>query len=145
MQNKKKNRASDSRSSLEKALENSSFKNRYLKEAEKLFMGAKGTAGHERALERLHDSWGKKNFSRVAEEYIRQYGLPDEWSALILLLDLEGKPELVCDVIKRLVEKAPCGTAAEKRGLESRLRIMEMTSMEPAIQEAAQDALSRLK
>ena len=108
-------------------------------------MGAKGMSEHEKALERLRNSWGKNNFHRVAEEYVQKYGLPDEWSALILLLDLEDMPELVCDAMNRLVEKAPDGTASELRGLESRLRIMEMTSMEPMIQEAAQDALSRLK
>jgi hypothetical protein len=133
------------KSSLERALEDSALKKHYLKEAEKLFMGSKGRPEHEKDLKKLHNSYGKKSFRKNAAEYVKKYGLPEEWGALMMLLDLKDDPDMVCDVIDRLVERACAGcTASEQRGLESKLRIMEMTEPDPDIQEAAQEALARL-
>ncbi len=133
------------KSSLERALEDATLKKHYLKEAEKLFMGSKGRPEHEKDLKMLHSSYGKKSFSRHASEYVKKYGLPEEWGALIMLLDLKDQPDLVCDAMERLVDMAGSGcTSSELRGLESKLRIMEMTETNPQIQEAAQEALDRL-
>lgn len=135
-----------SRSTLEKALEDSSLKRHYLKEAEKLFMGPKGKPEHEKDLRKLENSFGKKSFSRNAAEYVKKYGLPDKWSTLIMLLELKDRPGLVCDVIDRLVElvSEQPPSSSELRGLESRLKIMKMTESDPDVQEAAGEALSRL-
>jgi len=140
-----KKRGVDDKSTLERALEDSTLKKHYLKEAEKLFMGSKGRPEHEKDLKRLHNSYGKKSFRRNAAEYVKKYGLPEEWGVLIMLLDLKDDPDMVCDVIDRLVDMAgSSGTSSELRGLESKLRIMEMTEPDPEIQEAAQEALARL-
>ena len=133
------------KSTLERALEDSTLKKHYLKEAEKLFMGSRGRPEHEKELKKLNNSYGKKSFRKNALEYVKKYGLPGEWGALIMLLDLKDAPDLVCDVIDRLVDMAGNGcTSSERSGLESKLQILEMTEPDPEIQEAAQEALARL-
>ncbi len=141
----RKNTGINGKSTLERALEDSTLKKQYLKEADKLFMGSRGRPEHDRELKKLNNSYGKKSFRKNALEYVKKYGIPEEWGALIMLLDLKDTPDLVCDVIDRLVDMAGKGcTSSERSGLESKLQIMEMTEADPEIQEAAQEALSRL-
>ena len=71
-------------SDLEKALKNPRIKSQYMKEVERLFNGPKGDPEHDRDLQCLHDAYGTSRFGKQAREYIKKYGLPDDWGALLL-------------------------------------------------------------
>ena len=133
------------KSMLERALDDPRLKKLYLKEAEKLFQGPKGTPEHDRALKKLKNSYGKGTFEANAREYVAKYGLPDEWGVLILLLDLEKSPDIVCDAMekacKMLAEKGP----VERAGFLSKLKVLSMTSKDPYISELAEEILEELE
>ncbi len=132
-------RKKDIKSSLEKRLEDPRIKNQYLKEVERLFQGAKGDPNHEKELQRLHDSFGTNRFKKQAKAYIKKYGLPDDWGALILLLDLEGEVQIVIDAMEKLLEMSKQLPAPKKKGLKSKLKTLSFTTKDLTIAEVAQE------
>ena len=132
----------DKRSNLERALEDPRIKERYLKEAEKLFMGAKGQPQHSKDLMAIHESYGRAKFLSTVRHYVDTYGMPDDWGALLLLLDIKNDSELVCKAIEALCglieEKGP----VEQKGLKSKLRVLSLTAMDPQIRETAEIQLA---
>ena len=129
----------DLRSSLEKRLEDPRIKSQYLKKVEQLFKGAKGYPAHEKDLHSLHDSFGTSRFRKEAKKYIKKYGLPDDWGALILLLDLEEESQIVIDAMERLSELSKDLSGPEKKGLKSRLRTLGLTSRDTLVAEVAME------
>ncbi len=130
--------------SMERALENPRLKSQYLKEVERLFKGKKGTDEHDRMLQRLHDSYGSSRFKKRALEYVKEYGLPDDWGSLLLLLDLEGEQDLVCDAMEKLVEMSSQRSSVERRGLKSKLTVISATSKDMVVAETAEALLMEL-
>jgi len=124
---------------LEKRLADPRIKSQYLKEVERLFQGAKGDPKHERDLQRLHDSYGTGRFKKQAKAYIKKYGLPEDWGALILMLDLEGETQIVIDVMEKLLEISTQLPGPKKKGLKSKLRTLGLTTKDMAIAEVAQE------
>ncbi len=61
---------------------------KYRKEADKLFMGKKGTKKHQKALNDIDRLHGTDQFETAVKAYLDQYGLPEDWSTLSLLLGL---------------------------------------------------------
>ncbi len=106
---------------------------------EQLFKGAKGDPAHEKDLQRLHDSFGTSRFRQEAKKYIKKYGLPDDWGALILLLDLEKETQIVIDAMERLLELSKDLSGPEKKGLRSRLRTLGLTSRDTLVAEVAME------
>ncbi len=134
-------RTEEPKSMLEKALDDPRLKKLYLKEAEKLFLGPKGTPEHDEALKRLKESYGKRHFEEVARDYVERFGLPDEWGDLILLLDLEKSPNIVCDAMEKARELVSTKGPLEKAGFISKLKVLSMTSKDPDISEVAEEIL----
>ena len=132
------------RSTLERALEDPRLKQKYLEEAERLFMGPKGRPGHDRALEAIHAAYGSPAFPAKVKEYCEKYDFPEDWRTLILLLDLEGEPELVVRAMEALAEMAPEMKPTERKGFLSKLRLLALSSREPEVQELAEELLEEL-
>src|SRR4030042_7100492 len=57
---------------------------KYRKEADKLFMGKKGTQKHQKALADIDRYHGTDQFETAVNAYLNQYDLPDDWSTLSL-------------------------------------------------------------
>ena len=76
----------------------------YLKEIDSLFKGKKSSEEHTIAFEEIHKRSGTKKFNTAVRKYIKEYGLPDDWSTLSLLLDYKDI-KVVKNVIKVLLEK----------------------------------------
>lgn len=134
----------DDRSSLEKALENPRLREKYLKEAGKLFMGAKGGANHQRDLKAIHDAYGTPRFDGAVIHYLAQYGLPDDWATLMLLLDFKGATETVCKAIDALTVLAKGKGLIERQGLKGKLRVLSLSAKDLEVREAAEVKLSEL-
>ena len=137
-------RSTEPKSMLEKALDDPRLKKLYLKEAEKLFLGPKGTPEHDEALKKLKASYGKRTFEDVAREYVERFGLPDDWGDLILLLDLEKSPDIVCDAMEKAKAMLDSKGPIEKTGFISKLKVLSMTSKDPDIGEVAEEILESL-
>ena len=134
----------DERSNLERALEDPRMKERYLQEAEKLFMGAKGRPQHSKDLMAIHESYGRTRFLPTVRHYVDTYGMPQDWGALLLILDIKNDSELVCKAIEVLCELVGEKGTIERRGLESKLRVLSLTARNAEIQETAETQLTGL-
>lgn len=115
----------------------------YLKEIDNLFKGKKGTKEHDSALEAIHKKSGTKSFNSAVKKYMKEYGLPDDWSTLFLLMDYKDV-KVVTEAIltlKKMVGEEPLSL---KEGLKSKLNIMTMTSASEDLRRIAEEVLDEL-
>lgn len=116
---------------------------KYRKEADKLFMGKKGTKKHKKAhgdIDRYH---GTEQFGEAVKSYLNQYGLPDDWRTLSLILDYDD-PEKVLEAIHAMRPLYEMRSQMEQEGFKSRLDILAMTSTHGDLREAAEEMLKTL-
>ena len=119
------------------------LKKKYRKEAEKLFMGKKGTKKHQKALHDIDRYHGTEQFNTVAKTYLDQYGLPDDWPTLSLLLDYSdpGKISEVLTAMKNLYDKR---SPMEKQGFKAKVDILAMTASDHDLRDLAEEMLKTL-
>jgi len=115
----------------------------YRKEAEKLLMGKKGSDKYIRACNEIHDRHGTPKFNSVVKKFIEEYGLPDDWDTLFLLLDYKDT-DTVIEVLSRLVKTYRERSLTEIQGFKAKLEIMEMTSKNKKLKKAVQAVLEQL-
>ncbi|NIQ37826.1 MAG: hypothetical protein GTN81_04460 [Proteobacteria bacterium] len=115
----------------------------YRKEAEKLFTGKKGSDKHKAAHSAVYESHGSVLFAEAVRTYLEEYGLPDDWSTLSLLLDYDD-PAVVRETIGLLRGQYETRTAIEKQGFRSKLEILAMTTKDDDLREFVEEALTAL-
>ena len=119
------------------------LKEKYLKEVEKLFSGKKGQPEHEKALKRLKNAYGTRRFTKVAREYVKAYGLPEDWNTLLLLL--EAKDEgVVCETMEALARLTSKKSLLERQGFRAKLKTLSLTSENEKIKQTAKKLLEEL-
>lgn len=117
--------------------------NAYKKKIEERLFGKKGDAGRMRMLERLRQSQGTPNFTRIYREYVKGHGLPGDVPTLMLLLYVEEEREAL-QVIGALESAAESAPTEQKSVLKSRLRNLEMSTPSDALADAAAELVNRL-
>jgi len=115
----------------------------YLKEIENLFKGKKGSKEHTDALDAIHQRAGTKKFNTAVKKYMKEFGLPDDWSTLFLLLDYKDT-KIVKQAITALKEMAPEEPLTLKEGFKSKLNIITMTTQDDDVRDIAEEALEDL-
>jgi hypothetical protein len=131
----------DEHSRSEKSLRSTWAKEQYLKEVDKLFQGGKGSKEHKAARNAIHNSYGTSKFASSVKKYLKKYGIPDDWSTLMLLLDYKDD-EVLVQVIETLKEIAPERSPVERQGFKDKLEILAITASSSSIISLA-DKLSR--
>jgi hypothetical protein len=134
----------DDRSSKEKSLRSTWAKEQYLKEVDKLFTGKKGGKEHKTALNAIHRNYGTGKFSSSVEKYLKKYGIPDDWSTLMLLLDYKDD-EVLVQVIEVMKALAPERSAMERHGFKDKLEILSFTASSSQIISLVESVLKELK
>ena len=119
------------------------MKKLYRKEADKLFMGKKGTKKHQKAHSNLDRFHGTDQFEEAAKTYLDQYGLPDDWSTLSLLLDYSD-PGKVTQVVAAMRDLYDTRTPVEKQGFKAKIDILAMTSSNSDLRDLAEETLKTL-
>jgi hypothetical protein len=116
---------------------------KYRKEADKLFMGKKGTKKHQKARNDIDRYHGTDQFETAVKAYLDQYGLPDDWSTLSLLLDYSDAEEVLqaLTAMKSLYETR---TPMEKQGFKAKVDILAMTSSNSDLRDFAEEMLKTL-
>ena len=107
-------------------------------------MGAKGRPEHSKDLMAIHNSYGGTRFLSNVRYYVNTYGMPQDWGALLLILDIKNDSELVCKAIEGLCELVGEKGTVERRGLESKLRVLSLTARNSEIRETAEIQLTEL-
>jgi hypothetical protein len=119
------------------------IKKKYRKEVEKLFMGKKGTKKHQKALRDIDKFHGTDQFETAVKAYVDQYGLPDDWSTLSLLLDYSDA-EVVIQALRAMKNFYEARTLVEQRGFKAKLDIIAMTASDRDLRDAAEEMLKTL-
>ena len=133
----------DESSRGEKSLRSTWAKEQYLKEMDKLFQGEKGGKEHKAALNAIHNHYGTGKFTASVKKYLKKYGIPDDWSTLMLLLDYKDDDVLV-EVIEALKTVMPELSLVEKEGFKNKLEILAITASSSQIISLAETVLKEL-
>lgn len=116
---------------------------KFRKEADKLFMGKKGSKEHQKAHSNIDLYYGTEHFEEAVKTYIDQYGLPDDWNTLSLILD-HPDSETVIKVLSLMKDLYPSRTPVEQQGFKAKVDILAMTSQNSEIREFAEEVLKAL-
>jgi len=115
----------------------------YRKAADKLFLGKKGTKKHEKAHRDIERHHGTDQFEESVRIYLEQYGLPEDWYTLSLLLDYPD-PETVSQALGAMKNLYETRTAAEKLGFKAKVDILAMTASNADLRDSAEEILKTL-
>ena len=119
------------------------MRKQYRKEADKLFLGKKGTKKHQKAHADIDRYHGTDQFETVVKTYLDQYGLPDDWSTLFLLLGYSDR-EKVLQVLTAMRSLYETRTPVEKQGFRAGLDILAMTASDSDLRDFAEEMLKTL-
>ena len=91
-------------------------------------------------IERYH---GTDQFEGVVKAYLDQYGLPEDWSTLSLLLDYSDAEKVleVLTLMKSLYENR---TPMEKQGFKAKVDILAMTAQNGDLRDFTEEMLKTL-
>ena len=116
---------------------------KFRKEADKLFMGKKGTKKHEKARSDIDQYHGTEQFETAVRAYLDQYGLPDDWRTLSLLLDY-SEAETVLQALTAMKNLYESRTPMEKQGFKAKVEILAMTAHNSDLRDFAEEMLKTL-
>ena len=116
---------------------------KYRKEADKLFMGKKGTKKHQKARGDIDRYHGTDQFEAAVKGYLDQYGLPEDWSTLSLLLDYSDA-EKVVETLNAMKNLYGARTPMEKQGFKAKVDILAMTASNSDLRDYAEEVLKAL-
>ncbi len=117
-----------------------------LREADRLFQGKRAKKvdpEQEKARNEIHRSCGTKKFDPSVRKYLKEYGLPDDWSTLMLLLDCK-EPATVVQAIQELKALYPQQGLEEQQGFRSKLNIISMTTKVDELRHCAEETAAEL-
>ncbi len=114
-----------------------------LRQAEALFQGKRGRPEYQAALKGLETAHGTKKFPVVVKKFLEEYGLPEEWGTLNLLLDFP-EAEVVRQVMQVMATQAASRSRVEQQGFRGKLQILALTSPQAELRREAQEMLGSL-
>jgi len=118
-----------------------------LKEADKLFNGnrakKKMSPEQDKNLNEIHRTVGTKKFDPAVKNYLKTYGLPEDWSTLMLLLEFT-QPDTLEEAIERLKALYPQQGLQEQQGFRSKLNIIAMTAKDEKLRYISEQSLATI-
>ncbi|MCX7857233.1 MAG: hypothetical protein N2513_04550 [Deltaproteobacteria bacterium] len=127
----------------EKSLKVDRWKTGRAKEAlERLLKGEKGTPAHDKLYNKIHSSYGTESFIKNVKNYIEKYGLPDDASTLMLIMDTKVE-EVVLPAIEKLELIYTKLSDKMKEDVRRKISIIKMTEKSETIREKAKDFLEK--
>jgi Lon protease-like protein len=106
-------------------------------------MGKKGTKKHHKALDDIDRLHGTDQFETAVKAYVDQYGLPEDWSTLSLLLDYSD-PDTVAGAIQAMKPFYESRSLMEQQGFKAKLDILAMTTRNSDLRDVAEEMLKAL-
>jgi hypothetical protein len=114
-----------------------------LAQAEALFKGKRARPEYQKALRELEEHHGSRKFAGAAKKFLEEYGLPEEWGALLRLLDYP-EADAVVQALSALAALAPARSRVEQQGFKGRVQILALTSPHREVRRQAEDILAGL-
>jgi hypothetical protein len=112
-----------------------------LRQAEALFKGKRGRPEYQTALRQLEAYHGNKKFPVYAKKFLEEYGLPEEWGALLRLLDYP-EPGIVAEVLRAMAAQMESRSRVEQQGFKGKLQILTLTSPHAQVRQCAAEILA---
>lgn len=106
-------------------------------------MGKKGTKKHQKALDDIDRYQGTDRFEAAVKAYLDQYGLPEDWNTLSLLLDYSDS-EKVLEALAAMKNLYETRSPVEKQGFKAKVDILAMTAADRDLRAFAEDMLKTL-
>jgi hypothetical protein len=125
----------------ERTLRSEWAKKQHLREAEKYFQGKKGTPAYKAAHTALHENYGSPDFQEAAKNFLQQFGLPDEWGSLLLVLDYH-EPRWVKEALGALKAMYEKRSLIEQKGFRGKVRVLAMTTGDKGVRQECEKILA---
>jgi len=102
------------------------------RDLEKLFGSSKLSKGKKDHLDRIKSLRGKPEYYDELKRYREQYDVPREWEAQALFLDHKD-PQLVIEVLDRLIATAPRQELRQQSMIASKLKVMALSTFDDQV------------
>ncbi|MDO8957190.1 MAG: hypothetical protein Q7W38_10160 [Deltaproteobacteria bacterium] len=135
--------SNEGKSFKERTLRSDWAKKQHLREAEKFFQGKKGTEAYKAAHAALHEKYGTGDFQVAVENFLQQFGLPDDWGTLLLILDAH-EPKWVQEALMPLKELYAKRSLIEQKGFKGKVKVLAMTTKDKNIRQECEKILEGL-
>lgn len=111
---------------------------------DRLFMGEKGTVEHDKMYNRIHSTYGTTRFVTAVRKYMEKYGIPNDPSALLLILDTREE-DIVCEGIRTLEGIYGSLSTRQQEDVRRKLSILAMTDKSREVRNRAEQALEAMQ
>jgi hypothetical protein len=135
--------SSEEKSFKERTLRSDWAKKQHLREAEKFFQGKKGTEPYKAAHAALHEKYGTGDFQKALENFLQQFGLPEDWGTLLIILDAH-EPKWVQGALRALKDMCEKRSLLEQKGFKGKVKVLAMTTKDKSIRQECERILEGL-
>jgi hypothetical protein len=143
MRDRSRHVSGERKSFQERTLRSDWAKKQHLREAEKFFQGKKGTDAYKAAHTALHEKYGSPDFPEAAKNFLQQFGLPDEWGSLLLILDFH-EPKWVKEALAAMKGMYEKRSLIEQRGFRGKVKVLAMTTADKGVRLESEKILEEL-
>ncbi len=133
----------DSQSYRERTLKTDWARKQHLREAEKFFQGKKGSEGYKKARAVLDEKYGTPEFPEALSLFIQEFGIPDDWGTLLLILDTTN-PEWIKQALTVMKELVPKKGLLEQKGFKGKVKVIASTTKDRRLREECEKILETL-
>ena len=143
LRNRSRHVSRDSGSYRERTLKTDWARKQHLREAEKFFQGKKGSEDYKKAHTDLHEKYGTPEFHEALSRFIQEFGIPDDWGTLLLILDTTNSAWIKQALIV-MKEMVPRKSLLEQKGFKGKVKVIASTTKDSALREECAKILDTL-
>lgn len=143
LRNRSRHVSRDNSSFQERTLKSDWARKQHLREAEKFFQGKKGSEEYRKARAALDEKYGTPEFPGALTHFIAEFGMPDDWGALLLILDTDN-PEWIRQALAAMKEMIPKKGLLEKKGFKGKVKVIAATTKDRELREECEKILETL-
>ena len=143
MRDRSRHTSGDRKSLRERSLQSDWAKKQHLRAAEKFFQGKKGTPAYQAAHNALHEKYGTPGFQQALQEFLNDFGLPNEWGTLLLVLDGQD-PKWVREALATTKGMYAQRSLMEQRGYKGKLKVLAMSTKDKSLRQECSKILEEL-
>jgi hypothetical protein len=133
----------DRKSYQERSLRSDWAKKQHLRQAEKFFQGKKGSEEYKKAYTKMHEKYGTPGFKAAAQKLIQEFGMPDDWGTLLLLMDSD-EPSWAKEALAALKAMYEKRSPIEQKGFKGKLKVLALTAKDKELRIEAGRILDEL-
>jgi hypothetical protein len=133
----------DSGSHRERTLKTDWARKQHLREAEKFFQGKKGSEAYKKARAALDEKYGTSEFPGALSLFIQEFGIPDDWGLLLLVLDT-ATPDWIRRALAVMKEMAPKRSLLEQKGFKGKVKVIASATKDRNLREECEKILETL-